>query len=325
MMPPRRVVVFGYGDMGVRGLAVLQARGAHVVGAVTHPDDPGEARWFASLAQAAHAAGIPVLAPRHAREPGLLDRLRALEPDLIVSLYYRRLLPPAVLAVPRLAAVNLHGSLLPKYRGRAPLNWVLVNGETETGVTLHHMDAEADHGDIIAQRAVPITLEDTAPTLWQKVLAAGETLLGETYPLLAAGCAPRRAQDHAAATVVGRRRPADGLIDWSLPARAVYNLVRAVTHPFPGAFTFLDGRRVFVWAARPRPSAAPASPGSVSASADAGTPVVATGEGALELLRVQLEGGPELDGAAFLTRVLEGADAVFSATPGVVATRGRQA
>ena len=156
---------------------------------------------------------------------------------MLFSFYYRHLLPQALLDLPGLGAINLHGSLLPKYRGRAPINWVLVHGETVTGVTLHHMDARADHGDIIAQRSVPIAIEDTALTLSHKLTEAARRLLADTYPLILSGQAPRIRQDDSAATRFGRRRPADGRIDWSASAWQVYNLIRAVTHPFPGAFT----------------------------------------------------------------------------------------
>jgi methionyl-tRNA formyltransferase len=322
MTAPRRVVVFGYHDMGVLGLRVLREQGARVVGVVTHRDDPGEAVWFQSVAAAAERAAIPVFLPADPRDPGLLAAVQRLAPDLVFSFYYRRLLPPSILAVPRLGAINLHGSLLPRYRGRAPLNWVLVRGEAETGVTLHHMDEAADHGDIIAQRRVPIAPEDTALTLWHKLLQASEVLLAETYPLIAAGRAARQPQDHRAATVVGRRRPADGLIDWRRSAWEIHNLVRAVTHPFPGAFTGLEGRRILVWAARPGAGDSTAPAGRVL-GAEGGALRVATGDGLLEVLRVQEAGGDEMTGEEFFGTVLDGRAATFAAPAG--ATGGQAA
>ncbi len=324
MTPGRRVVVFGYHDMGVLGLRVLLEQGARVVAVVTHRDDPGEAIWFQSVADAAARAGIPLLRPPGPREPGLLEAVGALAPDLLFSFYYRRLLPAPLLAIPALGAINLHGSLLPRYRGRAPLNWVLVNGETETGVTLHHMDEAADHGDIIAQRAVRIAPEDSAATLWRKLLGAAETLLTEMYPAIAAGGAPRRPQDHAAATLMRRRRPSDGRIDWGRPARELHNLVRAVTHPFPGAFTFLGTRRVFVWAARPMAGTAGAPPGRMVGATPRGGLAVATGEGLLELLRVEPAGEPEMDGAEFFARVVGGGAAAFADAPPDAVARGER-
>jgi len=323
-MSAPRVVIFGYHDMGVLGLRVCLAQGADVAAVVTHADDPGERVWFESLAARAREAGIPVLLPPHARGAELLRAVRALQPDLIFSFYYRRLLPPALLEAPRLGAINLHGSLLPRYRGRAPLNWVLVNGEAETGVTLHHMDEEADHGDIIAQRAVAIAPADTALSLWRKLLAAAEGLLRDTYPLIVAGAAPRRPQDHAAATVFGRRRPADGLIDWARPAGAIHNLIRAVTHPFPGAFTFLEGRQVLCWAARPAAPGPAGPPGRILGAAG-GALRVAAGDGLLEVLRLQAAGGPELDGETFFLEVLGGRPAGFAPAPAAARTGGQAA
>ncbi|HSB70814.1 MAG TPA: formyltransferase [Candidatus Methylomirabilis sp.] len=311
-----RVVVFGYHDMGVACLQELLHQGANVVAVVTHADDPTEASWFGSVADLARQRAIPVLTPGDPNAPAIVERLRALGPDLIFSFYYRRLLSPALLALPTLAAINLHGSLLPKYRGRAPLNWVLLRGEERTGVTLHHMDEWADHGDIVGQREVAIAIEDTALTLWRKLLAAGRQLLAEMYPLIAAGRAPRVPQDHAAATSFGRRRPADGLIDWTRSAREIYNLIRAVTHPFPGAFTFRGDRRIFLWSARaPGDEASPGLPGTLLGTGAGGSLRVATGQGILEVLRLQPEGGAEQDGADFSATVQDMPGARFSFAP----------
>jgi len=308
-----RVVVFGYHDIGVACLQELLDEGANVVGVVTHRDDPGETIWFGSVAELAAAHGIPVHMPDDPNVPEFVAEVRQLQPDLIFSFYYRRLLSPTVLAIPPLGAINLHGSLLPKYRGRAPLNWVLVHGETVTGVTLHHMDAKADHGDIIAQRVVPIAIEDTALTLSRKLTAAARALLAETYPLIVAGRAPRVPQDHAAATSFGRRTPADGLIDWTRSAWQIYNLIRAVTRPFPGAFTFWEGKQVFLWSARPpRGRPAPAPLGTILGTGQDGALKVATGDGILEVLRAQPRDGAETDGATFLATLPKGSNLQFS-------------
>ncbi len=314
--PPLRVLAFAYHDMGVVCLQELADQGAQLLAVVTHRDDPGEAVWFASVVDWATARRIPVHAPEDPNTPEFVGRMRTLQPDLLLSFYYRRLLAPALLAVPRLGALNLHGSLLPKYRGRAPLNWVLVRGETETGVTLHYMDARADHGDIVGRRAVPITVEDTALSLWRKLTAAGRALLAEEYPRIAAGCAARTPQDHAAATTFGRRSPADGLVDWERPARDIYNLIRAVTHPFPGAFTHCGERRVFLWKARPPTGEATAAPaGSLLGPGKGEGLRVAAGDGVLELLRVQAEGEAEVSGTDFW-RALPGAARRRFAPPG---------
>jgi methionyl-tRNA formyltransferase len=300
-----RVVVFGYHDIGAACLEILLERGADVVAVVTHQDDPAETIWFASVAALAISRGIPVFTPENPAEPRFVEEMGRLRPELLFSFYYRHLLPQALLELPSRGAINLHGSLLPKYRGRAPINWVLVNGETITGVTLHYMDARADHGDIIAQRSVLIVIEDTALTLLRKLTAAARQLLADTFPLLLSGRAPRIRQDDTAATRVGRRRPGDGLIDWSASAWRVYNLIRAVTHPFPGAFTYLESRQVYLWAARP-PSKrwVPGPPGRVLGVGEGRALEVATGDGVLEVLRLQLEGSDEIDGADFATAVL---------------------
>jgi UDP-4-amino-4-deoxy-L-arabinose formyltransferase/UDP-glucuronic acid dehydrogenase (UDP-4-keto-hexauronic acid decarboxylating) len=288
-----RSVVLAYQDIGWIGLDELLALGADVPLVVTHDDDPGENVWFRSVAARAREAGIPVIAPPSANDPAVVSRIAALEPDFLFSFYFREILAPDVLRIARRAALNLHGSLLPRYRGRCPVNWVLVNGERETGVTLHHMDARADRGDIVAQRTVPIADDDTALSLSRRLGNAARMLLRETYPRLVAGTAPRVPQDHACASTFGRRRPEDGRIDWTRPARALYDLVRAVTAPYPGAFTTWRGRRLLVWWARAVDGIPATAPGEVVAiRRDAGV-VVATGRGALVLERVQLDGGAE--------------------------------
>jgi methionyl-tRNA formyltransferase len=311
-----RIVVFGYHDIAVACLQELLHQGANVVAVVTHQDSPAETIWFGSVAGLAAASGIPVRTPDDPNVPAFVEEVRHLRPDLIFSFYYRRLLSPAILAIPSLGAINLHGSLLPKYRGRAPLNWVLVYGETSTGVTLHHMDARADHGDIIAQRVVPITIEDTALTLSRRLTAAARGLLTETYPLIVAGRAPRIPQDHSVATKFRRRSPADGLIDWKGSAWQIYNLIRAVTRPFPGAFTFFEGRQVFLWSARPPCGRlAEAPPGTILGIGEGGAVEVATGGGILEILQVQPGDGAETDGATFFATVPKGSDQRFASVP----------
>ena len=296
--------MFGYSDLGVMCLQQLLDQGANVVAVVTHRDDPGETIWFGSVAALATSRDIPVHTPDDPNVPAFVGEVRGLQPDLIFSFYYRRLLCPTLLAIPRLGAINLHGSLLPTYRGRAPINWVLVHGEATTGVTLHHMDAWADHGDIIAQRGVPIAIEDTALTLSRKLTAAARSLLAEMYPLIAAGRAPRTPQDHGAGTTFRRRTPGDGLIDWARSAWQIYNLIRAVTHPFPGAFTFWDGRRVFLWCALPPGTqACGRPPGTILGVGEGGGLTVATGHGILEVTRIQPQEGPEMDGPTFFATI----------------------
>ena len=288
-----RSVVMAYQDIGWVSLDELLSLGAEIAAVVTHADDPGENVWFRSVAERARQAGLPVLMPPSANHPDVIATIARLAPDVIFSFYFRELLSPAVLGLARHAALNLHGSLLPRYRGRCPVNWVLVHGERETGVTLHHMDVKPDRGDIVAQRAVPIADDDTALSLNRRLGEAARLLLRETYPLLVAGRAPRIPQDHTRASYFGGRRPEDGRIEWRQSARQLYNLVRAVTHPYPGAFTTLRGRPLFVWWARPLDDGREGIPGEVLEVRKGTGVVVASGSGGLLLERVALEGDPE--------------------------------
>jgi len=246
-----RVLFFGYSQIGYRAVKLLAERGDEVLAVVTHRDDPRENRWYKTPAEAAAENGLQVIHSEDLGSKGAEDLAERLAPDLVLSVFYRDLLSGRVLAAARLAALNLHPSLLPAYRGRAPINWVLVNGETETGITLHHMVAKADAGDIVAQRAVPIAPRDTALSLYLKVEQAGIDLLAEALPLVARGQAPRLPQDLARSTYFGRRRPEDGRIDWSWPAARIDRLVRAVAPPWPGAFGEIAGRRVVIAAGEP--------------------------------------------------------------------------
>ncbi len=300
---PLRIVVFGYHTIGYLCLKELLDRGEEICAVVTHQDDPHEHVWFESVVELAQGAGVPVLSPNTPNTPAIVSHITTLQPDLILSFYYRRLLCQALLAIPRLGAINLHSSLLPRYRGRAPVNWVLVNGETHTGVTLHYMIAQADAGDIIAQRVVPIAFEDTVLTLFERVAQAAVELLRETFPLIKAGLAPRTPQDPARATYFGGRTPDDGQIDWSRSALGLYNLVRAVTTPYPGAFTSFGGKKLYVWSSRLIPDSAdkPWLPGTIVGVHNGGC-LVATGEGHLLLTQVQVEGEEVISGEMWLRR-----------------------
>jgi UDP-4-amino-4-deoxy-L-arabinose formyltransferase/UDP-glucuronic acid dehydrogenase (UDP-4-keto-hexauronic acid decarboxylating) len=224
--------------------------GFEVVAVFTHKDHPQETIWFDSVAEIAAEHQIPVYAPADINHPIWVEKIKESMPDILFSFYYRHLVRPEILDIPKAGCLNLHGSLLPKYRGRAPINWVLVNGEEETGVTLHYMTPRADDGDIVAQEKIAIHDEDTALTLHRKVTLTAEKLLDDILPRIKKGSAPRIPQDHHQATTFGARRPADGEIQWFKTAREVRNLVRAVTRPFPGAFSFIGGRKCFYWQVR---------------------------------------------------------------------------
>ena len=236
-----RAIVFAYHNVGVRCLRVLLAHGVEVPLVVTHDDDPSENHWFASVADLARECGIATLAPKDPNAADVVGEVEALAPDFLFSFYYRALLAAPLLATPRRGALNMHGSLLPRYRGRAPVNWAVLHGERETGATLHYMTEKADAGDIVAQSAVPILPDDTAREVFDKVTVAAELALYGVLPALIAGAAPRMPQDTSAGRYFGGRRPEDGIIDWSRDATTIHNLVRAVAPPYPGAFTALAG------------------------------------------------------------------------------------
>lgn len=244
-----KAVVFAYHDIGCAGIEALLAAGYEIAAVFTHADDPKENTFYGSVAQLCSLKGIPVHAPEDANHPLWIERIAKLNPDYLFSFYYRNLLSEALLATPGKGAFNLHGSLLPRYRGRAPANWVLVNGETETGVTLHRMVKLADAGAIIAQERVAIDRTDTALTLHAKLRNAASSLLHDTLPLLAQGKISETAQDESKATTFGRRTPADGKLLWKNSAEQLFNLVRAVTKPYPGAFCAVGEHKLIVWSA----------------------------------------------------------------------------
>lgn len=229
-------VVFAYSQVGVRCLSVLLAHAVEVALVVTHEDDPGENVWFDSVANLAAAHGIATVTPSSARDPDLAAKIAAIAPDFIFSFYYRLMLPAALLDLARRGAYNMHGSLLPKYRGRAPVNWAVLHGERETGATLHRMVEQPDAGAILAQQAVPILPDDTAYEVMAKVTVAAELALNGVLPALIKGRAGETPLDLAAGSYFGGRKPADGRIDWRKGATEIHNLVRAVAPPYPGAF-----------------------------------------------------------------------------------------
>jgi methionyl-tRNA formyltransferase len=237
-----RAVVFAYHNVGVRCLKVLLAHGVEVPLVVTHEDSPREEIWFDSVARTAADYDIPTIVPEDPNLAAAVARIGACRPDFLFSFYYRLMLKGPLLAVPPRGALNMHGSLLPKYRGRVPVNWAVIHGETETGATLHYMTEKPDNGDIVAQAAVPIFPDDTAGEVFGKVTLAAEAILHDALPALITGTAPRRPQDPRLGSYFGGRRPEDGVIDWSKSAADIHNLVRAVAPPYPGARTTLDGK-----------------------------------------------------------------------------------
>jgi methionyl-tRNA formyltransferase len=287
-----RAVVFAYHAVGVRCLKVLLAHGIDVPLVVTHEDSLGEAIWFDSVAATAALYGIPVRVPADPNTPELVTEIAARAPDFLFSFYYRRLLKAPLLALAPRGALNMHGSLLPKYRGRAPVNWAVLHGERQTGATLHYMTAQPDAGDLVAQTAIPILPDDTAREVFDKVTVAAEVALDGVLPALIAGTAPRTRQDPAAGSYFGGRRPEDGVIDWRRDAFAIHNLVRAVAPPYPGAFTTVGGTPARVL--RTRVHDAAAAPTLTPTIGSRAGRIVAHcgGGGMLEVLSLEIDGEP---------------------------------
>jgi len=283
------ILVFAYHDVGYECLDLLISRDENIVAVITHEDNPNEQIWFRSVSDLAKGHSIPVYTPESVNTPEWLSRIRLWNPDLIFSFYYRNMIKEEILDVPRLGAFNMHGSLLPRYRGRVPINWAVLHGEKQTGVTLHYMVKRADAGDIIDQEAVPIGPEDTAQDVFRKAVKAARIVLERQIDDLTKGRAPRRQQDESQATYFGGRKPEDGRIDWTQSADRIYNLIRAVTHPYPGAFTLAGGKKLFIWKARPVKDIE-RKPGQVIS---VNPPRVATGNGSLEIITLQWEGKRE--------------------------------
>ncbi|MDR1048899.1 MAG: formyltransferase, partial [Synergistaceae bacterium] len=254
-----RTAVFAYSEPGCACLEELFREEANVVAVFTHEDDPNENIWFRSVREIALVRGVPVRTDAKLG-PETVCYLRSLDVELIFSAYYRAMIPKEILGIPRLGAYNLHGALLPRYRGRACVNWAVLNGETETGVTLHVMTEQADRGDIVAQKAVPIGLDDTALDVFLGVSEAARAVLAESLADIEAGTAKRTPQDESRATTFGRRRPEDGLIDWTRTPKQLHDQIRALAPPFPGAFTFIDAQKILLSPTRA------VGPGPVAAS-----------------------------------------------------------
>jgi methionyl-tRNA formyltransferase len=240
----KRAVVFAYHDVGVRGLSVLLALGVDIRLVVTHTDDPDENIWFSSVARLAALNDIPVITPADPNAADVREQVQSCQPDVLFSFYYRHMLGAELLQIPAIGAYNLHGSLLPKYRGRVPVNWAVLHGETQTGASLHRMEIKPDAGALVDQQAVAILPNDTAHGVFRKLACATEELLLRCVPLLLAGRAQETAMDLSAGSYFGGRRPEDGRIDWHRTANEIHNLIRAVAPPYPGAFFDIQGIRL---------------------------------------------------------------------------------
>lgn len=239
-------VVFAYHDVGVNCLKTLIAAGIQIDLVITHQDDPNENVWFGSVAKLCEDKKIPYITPNANQLIDLVPQIQKLAPDYLFSFYYRYMIPAELLACAKIAALNMHGSLLPKYRGRAPVNWAILHGETETGATLHLMEVKPDAGDIVGQSAVSIGPDEAATEVFGKVSQAAVTVMNQVLPELVQGRIPRKPNNLAQGSYFGGRKPADGQILWHQTAQQVHNLVRAVAPPYPGAFTDWQGQRRIV-------------------------------------------------------------------------------
>ena len=291
-----KCVVFAYHNIGCAGIKALIRNGFEIAAVFTHKDNPNENIWFESVAELAAKEGIPVYAPENVNHPLIVKSIADMNPEVVFSFYYRDILSEDILTIPKVGAFNLHGSLLPKYRGRVPINWAIINGEKETGITLHYMTRQADKGDIVAQEAFAIEDADTAKTLFDKAETAAAVLLDKALVEIKNKTVKGTPQNEAAATCFGGRKPADGEIDWTKKAVEVRNLVRAVTAPYPGAFSFLGERKCFFWAVKVSAQQSDAAPGTVISL----NPLtIACGEGAVEIEFAQQENGLYQSGDQF--------------------------
>ncbi len=289
-----KAVVLAYNNIGCEGIKALLGNGFEIQAVFTHKDDPNENIWFQSVAELASEKGIPLYAPANINHPLWVAKIKKMNPDFIFSFYYRDMVGKDILGIPAKGCINLHGSLLPKYRGRCPLNWAVINGEKETGVTLHYMTEKPDNGDILAQEKFAIGANDTAKDVHMNATRAAAKLLKTALPKLRKGTLKAVKQDEKKATYFGGRKPEDGAIDWGKTASEVRNLVRGVTRPYPGAFSFLGEKKYIFWDVSEARGAAKAFPGTVLS---VNPLTIACGKGAVTVNYAQQEGGLYSSGA----------------------------
>lgn len=293
------IVVCAYSDVGYKCLKTLFCAGESVRLVYTHDDVPGEERWFDSVAELARTHGIEPRRVADMGDPADEERIRAVAPDFLFSFYFRKMIPGRILALARRGALNMHGSLLPAFRGRSPVNWAILQGATETGASLHYMTEKPDAGDLVDQERVPIEPEDDALAVSRRVADAAALVLARSLPRLKAGDAPRIPLDLSKGSYFGGRKPEDGLIDWTRSAKEIHDLVRAVAKPWPGAFTDVFGKKVTIWKTRLSPHGGhDVFPGKVELT-ERSAIVFAGDDRTVEILAARPEGGPDLDAAGF--------------------------
>ncbi|AXE34798.1 formyltransferase [Chromobacterium phragmitis] len=300
-----RAVVFAYHNVGVRCLKALIGRGVDVALVVTHQDNPNENIWFSSVAQTAREYGIPVITPDDPNAPEVVEQVQACQADFLFSFYYRHMLKAPLLEAVKRGAYNMHGSLLPKYRGRVPINWAIIHGEAETGATLHQMNVKPDNGPVVDQMAVPILPDDSADEVFAKVTVAAEMVLWRSLPGLMDGSAPHAQQDLNLGGYFGGRKPEDGRIDGQASAAALHNFARALARPFPGAFADTQAGRLLLWKTLRAGIDSPVERAEIYA-ADGRLWLRCADGGRLTVLEAELDGQP-LTASNFSARVEAGA------------------
>lgn len=293
-----RLVFLGTPAFAVPTLERTVAAGHQVLDVVTQPDRPrgrGQKAAAPPVKEAALRLGLAVYQPERVRRPEAVERLRELAPDAMVVVGYGQIIPQSVIDIPPLGILNVHASLLPKYRGAGPIQWAIVEGETRTGVTIMRIDAGLDTGDMLLKKETEIGPEENAVELGRRLAAMGADLLVEALEGLAAGTIVAEKQDASQATYAPLLKKEDGRIDWSQPAASVHNRIRGL-QPWPGAYTGFRGHTLHIWKARPA-KVAPGLPAGTIAGVK--PPVIACGAGGLELLELQLEGRKRLPAAEF--------------------------
>jgi methionyl-tRNA formyltransferase len=296
-----RIVFMGTPEFAVPSLEALLKSDDRVVGIVTQPDRPrgrGQRLSPSPVKIIAQREQIPVLQPTKMKEPAFLGELSAWKPDVIAVAAFGRILPPAILSLPPRGCINVHGSLLPKYRGAGPIQWALINGETETGITTMLMDEGMDTGAMLLQQAIPIAYDDTAGSLALRLADLGGRLLVETFMQLKSGTLTPRPQDESQATLAPLLKKEDGAINWTMPARAIANRIRGLT-PWPGAYTFFKTERWTIARAAALDESTPLSPGQIAALTKDAIHV-ATGTGLLAIRELQPANGRRMPAAQYL-------------------------
>jgi methionyl-tRNA formyltransferase len=291
-----RIVFIGAHVEALRPFKHLIARAQNIVGLFTlEPGKLARMSGGVDLTPLAVGSQIPVERGENVNNPGAVEWIKQKSPDVLLVVGWTQLLKPQLLEVPRIISLGFHASLLPRYRGRAPVNWAILNGESETGNTMIVLEPGADEGDIVSQRRIPITPDDDCANIYQKVSETECEMLDEVLPLIRQGRMPRTKQDSSQATVMPKRRPEDGLINWDWTSSRLYDWIRALTHPYPGAFTYLSGRKVTVWKAAIVLDPLRTPPGSVELDCE-GFPLVATQSGYIKILQVECDGQPGCSG-----------------------------